>query len=137
MNPILRNILAVIAGAVLGAFVNRGIINISTFVIPLPEGVNTDTMEGLKAAIPLFQPRNYIMPFLAHALGTLAGAFLTAKLAVNHQIKLAMVVGFLFLAGGIQMIMLLPSPLWFNLLDALGAYIPMALLAGKLALQKK
>ena len=84
----------------------------------------------------LFQPKNFIMPFLAHALGTLAGAFFAALIAANHKMKFALVIGFVFMAGGITNVIILPSPTWFTILDVAGAYIPMAYLAGKLASKK-
>jgi len=49
---------------------------------------------------------------------------------------LALAIGVLFLAGGISMVFMLPSPTWFTLLDLIGAYIPMAYLGGKLAIKK-
>ena len=136
MNPILKNIIAVIAGFLCGSLVNGGIIMVSGSVIPPPDGADVTTMEGLKASIHLFEPRHFLMPFLAHALGTLVGAFLAAKLAANHQLKFALVIGILFLAGGITNVILLPSPLWFSVLDLVAAYLPMAYLAGKTAIKK-
>ncbi|MBP6334987.1 MAG: hypothetical protein KA444_05890 [Bacteroidia bacterium] len=137
MNPILRNILAVLAGAILGSSVNMAIIMIGGSIIPLPEGADVTTMEGLKASMPLFQPKHFLMPFLAHALGTLVGAFIVAKLAATHNMKLAMLIGFLFLAGGITNVVSLPSPIWFSVLDIVGAYLPMAYIGGRWALNAK
>ena len=136
MNPILKNIIAVVAGFLCGSLVNGGIIMVSGSLIPPPDGADVTTMEGLKASIHLFEPRHFLMPFLAHALGTLVGAFLAAKLAANHQLKFALVIGILFLAGGITNVILLPSPLWFSVLDLVAAYLPMAYLAGKTAIKK-
>lgn len=133
MNPIVKNLLAVLAGIVLGSIVNVGIIMISGSVIPPPEGADVTTMEGLKESLHLFQPKHFIMPFLAHALGTFAGAFLTGIIAASHKMKFALGVGVFFLAGGIANISMLPSPTWFAVLDIVLAYIPMAWLAGKLA----
>ena len=73
MNPILRNILACLAGIVLGNLVNGGLIHISSSIIPPPNGADTTTVEGLKATMHLFEPKHFLMPFLAHALGTLTG----------------------------------------------------------------
>lgn len=133
MHPILRNILAVIAGIVVGSLVNMGLINISSSVIPLPEGVDMSTPEGLKAGIHLFEPKHFIFPFLAHALGTLTGAFVAAKLAANNKMKFALGLGVFFLIGGITAVYMIPAPMWFNILDLVVAYIPMAWLGGKLA----
>lgn len=136
MNPILKNILAVITGFVVGSAVNMGIIKISGSIIPPPEGADITTMEGLNATMHLFQPKHFIFPFLAHALGTFAGAFAAAVIAANHKMKFALGIGVLFLAGGIAVTFQLPSPVWYTVLDIVGAYIPMAYLGGWLALKR-
>ena len=136
MNPILRNIIAVIAGVIFGGVVNMGIITISGSIIPPPEGADLSTTEGLKAAMHLMQPKHFIIPFLAHALGTFAGAFLAGKIAIKHKMKISLAIGGLFLFGGISMIFMVPSPNWFTVLDLLGAYIPMGYIAGKLVTKK-
>jgi hypothetical protein len=122
----------VLVGIVSGSILNGAIINISSSIIPPPAGVDITTEEGLKATIHLFEPINFLMPFLAHALGTFLGALICVIIAVTHHIELALGVGFIFLLGGIMMVVMLPSPLWFNALDLLGAYIPMAYLAAKI-----
>ena len=137
MNPTVRNILAVMAGAIVGSIVNMSIIMVSSSVIPPPVGVDVTTMEGLKASMHLFQPRHFIMPFLAHALGTMVGALIAALIAVTYKMNCAIVVGVLFLIGGIANVFMLPSPTWFAIVDIAGAYIPMAYIGGKLAVKKK
>ena len=136
MNSIIRNILAVITGIIIGSIVNMGIINISGSIIPPPEGADITTMEGLKTTMHLFKPINFLFPFLAHALGTLAGAILAAMIAANHKMKFALVIGLFFLIGGITNILLLPSPTWFAMVDIGGAYIPMAWIGATLVNRK-
>ena len=137
MNPIVKNILAVAAGVIFGSAVNMGIIMISGSIIPPPNGADVTTMEGLKASLHLFQPKHFILPFLAHALGTFAGALVAALISENHKMKFALSISFFFLAGGIANTFMLPSPTWFTVLDLLGAYIPMGYFAGKLVVKKK
>ncbi len=138
MNPILRNILAVVFGIIIGSVVNMAIVMASGYVIPPPEGADLTTPEGLKAAIPLMQPKHFLLPFLAHALGTLAGAFIAAKVAATHRLRLALVVGICFLVGGIMMVVQYPqTPIWFMIVDLGLAYIPMAYLGAKLAIGKQ
>lgn len=132
MNATVKNILAVITGIGVGMAVNMGIIMISSSLIPPPEGIDNTTLEGLKAGMHLFEPKHFIMPFLAHALGTLVGAFVAVKLAATHHVKLAVGIGLFFLLGGLANIFMLPSPTWFTVLDLGVAYIPMGLLAGKM-----
>ena len=133
MSPILKNILAVVAGIVAGSAVNMGIIMLSGIIIPPPNGADVTTYEGLKASIHLFTPKHYIMPFLAHALGTFSGAVLATLIAATNKTKFAMVIGIIFLVGGVSNVLMLPSPTWFTILDLVGAYIPMGYLAGILA----
>lgn len=59
----IKNILAVLAGCILGSVVNMGIITVSGSIIPPPDGADVTTMEGLKASIHLFQPKHFIFPF--------------------------------------------------------------------------
>ena len=136
MNTILRNILAVFAGIIIGSFVNMFFILISSSIIPPPNGANVTTMEGLKASMHLFEPKHFVFPFLAHAIGAFVGAFLAAKIASKHRIKMALIVGAFFLLGGIVNTITLPSPIWFTILDLGLAYIPMSYFAGKLAIKQ-
>ncbi len=132
---ILRNVLAVLVGLVLGSVVNMGLILAGGKIVPPPAGADTTTMEGLRASMHLFEARHFLFPFLAHALGTLAGAFVAAKIAASQPLAMAMVVGAAFLAGGVINVIMLPSPMWFTVLDLVGAYVPMAWLGSRLAKQ--
>ena len=131
MNQIIKNILAVLAGLVIGACVNMGILMLFMKLIPTPIGVDITKEEGLKAAMPLFQPQNFIGPFLAHALGTFVGAFIVA--AITKNLRLSLIIGFSFLIGGAMEVASLSAPMWFNVLDLVLAYIPMAFLGFKTA----
>lgn len=133
MNPIVKNILAVIAGIVVGSIVNMFLVSLNGPVIPLPQGADLSTMEKLKESIPLFKPIHYLFPFLGHAVGTLVGAFLAAKIAANNNFKFGLAIGIFFLIGGIANIFMLGGPMWFNAVDLLLAYIPMGWLGAKLA----
>lgn len=136
MSPILKNIIAVIAGIVVGSIVNMALVMVSGSIIPPPEGVDPSDMESLKSGMHLFEAKHFIFPFLAHALGTLVGAFVAAKVAATNKMKFAIGVGGWFLLGGIAAVMMIDSPLWFTSLDLIVAYIPMAYIGGKLANRK-
>ncbi|MDR9397725.1 hypothetical protein [Salibacter sp.] len=68
MHPVLRNVLIVIGGLIIGSFVNMGIIMISGSIIPPPEGVDPSNMESLKNGMDQFEAKHFLFPFLAHAL---------------------------------------------------------------------
>lgn len=72
------------------------------------------------------------MPFLAHTLGIFAGALLKALIAVNHKMKLALLIGLVFFIGRLMSVFILPSPTWFTILDLTIAYFPMAYFGGKI-----
>ena len=80
----------------------------------------------------LFEPKHFVFPFLAHALGTLTGGLLAFLVAASYRSVFAYAIGVVFLAGGIAAAFMLPAPLWFIILDLAVAYIPMAWLATQL-----
>ncbi|MEN2398572.1 hypothetical protein GKZ90_0002175 [Flavobacterium sp. MC2016-06] len=137
MNPIFRNILAVIAGLFVGSVANMSIILMSSSVIPAPHGADVTTVEGLKATMHLFEPKHFIFPFLAHAIGTFAGALTTIFIASSQKAKLAYIIGAFFLFGGIVNVCTLPSPIWFSIVDLVFAYLPVTYLAIKLTAKKE
>lgn len=136
MKPIARNALALIIGIIIGSVVNMAFVQLGPLIIPLPDGADVSTMEGVKKSMDLFQPANFLFPFLAHAVGTLTGAFITAKLAFSYRKKLGMAVSGFFLVGGITAASMIGGPGWFNAADLILAYIPMGWLGVKMALKK-
>ncbi|WP_156309016.1 hypothetical protein [Sphingobacterium endophyticum] len=137
MNPIFRKILAVVLGIVIGSVVNMALINISPNVIPPPEGADVSTAEGLSAAMHLFEPKHFLFPFLAHALGTFAGALVASWIAPNNKLTYAMIIAVFFYLGGLASIFMLPSPIWYTFVDLVFAYFPMAYFAKNLVLRDK
>lgn len=126
MPNYLRNVLALLAGIAIGGVVNMAIITLSPWLIPPPAGVDVSSPEGLSKAMHLFEPRHFIMPFLAHAVGTLAGALAAYLIAASRKAQIAYVIGAVFLCGGVVASFLIPAPAWFIALDLLAAYLPMA-----------
>jgi hypothetical protein len=133
---VLRLVLAVVAGFVIGSLVNMLLIRVSGSVIPPPAGVDVTDMEALKASIHLFEPKHFVFPFLAHALGTFVGALVAKLLTPGRTNGPAWVVGILFLLGGISAVFMIPAPLWFIAVDLIGAYLPAAWLAQKVVSQR-
>ncbi|MFT4703344.1 MAG: hypothetical protein ACI81R_001035 [Bradymonadia bacterium] len=129
----LRNALAMIAGIFIGSAVNMGLISLGPLVIPPPLGVDMTTAEALAAAMPLLEPRHFVFPFLAHALGTFVGAAVACRVSASDHAKHAIGIGVFFLIGGIAMALGVRGPQWFTALDLIVAYLPMAWLATKIS----
>jgi hypothetical protein len=129
MPHLLRNVLAIVVGLVVGGSVNMALITLSPSLIPPPSGVDVTNAESLRDSMHLFQPRHFVMPFLAHAIGTLVGALVAHLIAASYRAPMAYAIGAVFLCGGLAASFMLPAPIWFIALDLVAAYLPMAWLA--------
>jgi hypothetical protein len=132
MNPILRNILAVLFGWLSGSILNMGLIRTGHLVFPIKD-LDPDDMDALAQVMPTLDVKYFIFPFLAHALGTLLGATIAGWIASSQKMKFSIGIGLLFLLGGIWVNYVIPGPVWFTIADIAIAYLPMAWLGGKMA----
>lgn len=135
---IIKSILAIIAGIVVGSIINAAIIFLCNAIFGAPEGMVLWDEESVKAHADKLTTANFIGTLLAHQLGTLVGAFTTAKIAPFRKMIFPLVVGVWFLAGGIYAVSLIMPPVWFSIGDIL-LYVPVAIIGGKLGgtLQQK
>ena len=137
MNPYLRNFLAVLVGLIVGGIVNITVIKILIMIFGVPDGVELTDMNSIKAHIGEFSTLQLISPLGGHAIGTLAGAYLTARLVTKARMFFGFLIGIFFLLGGLMAINQVPgSPLWFILVDLIVAYLPMAVIGVKLTGKK-
>jgi len=132
MNPIIRNILAVLLGWFIGSFINMLFINLGHEAFPIPN-IDINNMDALAKVMSTLESKYFIFPFLAHALGTLVGAIIAYLIAGTHKLKYALAIGILFLLGGIAVNYMITGPIWFTIVDILFAYIPMAWLGAQIA----
>ena len=129
MPNIVRSILAVILGVVVGSAVNMTLVTTSPALIAPPVGVDVNDPASLAQGMHLFEPHHFLMPFLAHAVGTFAGALVAYQIAATVKPRFAYAIGVVYLCGGIAASFMIPAPAWFIALDLLLAYMPMAWLA--------
>jgi hypothetical protein len=129
----MKSILLSVAGLLLGAITNGIIVQVGSQIVKAPQGLDLSTEQGLAKAMPLMGAEHFVFPFLAHAIGTLVGAYFVSRMKVNRALLNAMAIGFAFLAGGVMMVLTLPgTPWWFVATDLVLAYLPMAYLGYKL-----
>ena len=126
MKQVVLCFLAIFAGALIGSVANMLIISFSTTIIPLPKGADNSSIKSLEQTIHLFQFKHFIMPFLAHSVGSLIGGKIAAWIAPRNKLLVALTIGSFFLIGGAMMVFQLPSPIWFNIIDLTLAYLPMS-----------
>jgi hypothetical protein len=133
MTNRLRVALALVLGIALGGGVNMALIMLGPSLIAPPPGADMTSAEGLRASMHLLEPRHFLMPFLAHAMGTLVGALVGSVLAGSRRSFVAYAIGTAFLCGGIAASFMIPAPTWFKVLDLVAAYLPMAWLGLSIA----
>ena len=126
MNSIIKNILALIGGGLVGMVANMGLIITGNQLIPFSENINP--MNAMNWEI-----RYFIFPFLAHSIGTFSGAYIAAKFSASYHMLFAICIGIFFLSGGISMVFILSAPIWFIVMDLVFAYLPMGWLGWKIS----
>jgi len=137
MNPILKNVSAVIGGWFGGSIVNSGLVQLGLKIMPI-DGLDPENLESYAEIFPTLGAKYFLFPFLAHALGTFIGALIAARLAADpNKMTMAFIVGGLFLLGGLAVNYMIPGPMWFTIADLILAYIPMAWLGGTLATRSR
>ena len=130
---IIRNILAVFIGLVVGNLVNFAVITIGHMILPPPAGFDGSNMETIANTINVLRPIDFTVPFFAHALGPLVGVLVAMFIAASGHKTIALILGGIFLLGGIIANYMIPAPTWYRIIDVVIAYVPMALLAYRLS----
>lgn len=126
MNPILKNILGLVIGMVFGGMVNGLIVKYGSPMIPPPAGVDPNDLESIKSNMHLYEFKHFIVPYLAHILGSFIAGMIAAQISNSKIISL--IAGGIFIIGGAMVIYMIPeTPVWFSLVD-LASYIPAAYL---------
>lgn len=137
MSPLVRTIVFVIVGWLVGSVVNIAFVQLGPMIVEPPAGADMSTPAGINAAMPMFSLQHFIFPFLAHAVGALVGAYVATRWSRATTPTPALIVAFLFFLGGIAAVYMLPNtPMWYIVTDLVLAYFPMGMLGYKLGRQE-
>ncbi len=138
MKPIVKNIIAVIVGLIVGMSANMLLVYLGMSVVDYPETVTMKDSDTIGQSIRAgeFEFKHYIFPFIAHSMQALLGAFICTKIAASNYFKLAMLIGVISLIGGIWNSMILGTSFVANIIDWI-AYLPMAYLGWRLGMGSK
>lgn len=128
----MKKLLFFLVALILGAVFNSLILNVGMTIIPPPEGFDMNNPSELAKAMKVMEVKHFLFPFLAHALGTLLGVIFFTYFSKSNKLFFPILIAGLFFAGGLYMVLILPSPMWFNLVDLVLAYFPMAVLGYKI-----
>lgn len=112
MTLVLRSV----AGVVFGACVATGVIilveQFSSRMYPPPPGLDLSDPEALKSFIATLPAGAFLMVLLAWGLGTLAGAWVCARIAGRAMTTHGVVLGAMLLVAGVTNMLMIPHPVW-------------------------
>lgn len=126
---LLRKIIAVVIGIVVGSVFNMAVVTSSHAVFPLPAGVDPNDFEEFKAHVEAhgLPTGALILVIIAHAGGSFVSGFVCGLIARRPWHAAAIGLGLLWTCGGAAMLFMLPAPAWFAVAD-IALYIPAAVL---------
>lgn len=138
MSPVLRNILAGIAGAFASMFLLGPMAKL-TGAPPAPvfdaAGDPIAMRQAWRAYFETLDAIHMVGPLVAHWNGAFIGALVAGLIANDRSVRIPMIVAGFVLLGGITNAYVLPGqPAGFLVLDIAG-YLPMGWLGWKLALR--
>ncbi|RLJ33113.1 hypothetical protein CLU97_2588 [Chryseobacterium sp. 7] len=115
----LRRILAVLAGLIVGSICIAGVENIGHYLYPPPAEVGAGDMNALKIYVSEAPFMALFFIILAYALAAVASGFTASKISNNGKNTAALICGIVFLLITIYMMVSLPTPIWFWILGIL------------------
>ena len=131
MPPAVRNVLACVAGVLLG-FVTVTITDMIVHrLYPLPPGVDSKDPAALSAAIATMPTMTFVLLALGWVLAAAVGAYTAARLATRSPMACGLTAMGLLLVATLANLRSLPHPTWMW-----GAAIVLLPLAGWLAAKK-
>jgi len=127
----LRNIIAILAGILLGMLTIASIEYLGQDLFPNPVNLVLDEeMYTNDLAYEMIPLPSMLMVLLAYMLGSFIAGFFSAF--IGQRKSLALISGFILLLGGLINVLLIPHPLWF-IIFSLALFIPFAFFGGFVA----
>lgn len=133
---VLFDTLGVVLGIAAGMIFMMSLHWASTFVYPLPEGVDFMSQEPenqarLKEWFGTLPTGAFLLATVCHGLGCMVGAFVAMLVSGRRSLVPPLVVGVFFTVCGIMNLSSVPHPAWFPFVD-LPVYVVLAIVAGLL-----
>jgi hypothetical protein len=136
MTPLIRSILAVVAGLVAANLIMLAVTSVNSVLHPeIVKAVESNDPEALQTAIAAPGSIGALLIVLAAwVLGSLAGGFVGARISQRAAVVHGLIVGGLFMAGGIANNLAYPPPLWFWVATGF-AFLPAAYAGARLSVR--
>ena len=132
----LRNIIAVLVGLVVGSTVNMALIMLNAeMLFPMPPGTDMADPVQMNAYVATLPTAAFFVVMLAHLGQSFVGGWVAARIGASRPMVLAMIIGVLSLAGGVMSMMSIRGPAWFAI--ELPLYLVVAWLAGRIERKRR
>ncbi len=127
-----RKIAAVLAGIVIAFSLVFAIEMVGRQVYPPPAGLDYSKPEVVASYMNTLPAGAFMFVLGGFAVATLAGGFVSARIARVRPLLFAGIIGALMLAATVANLLMIPHPLWFSI-SAITLIILSTILAGRLA----
>jgi len=135
MSSLVRNILALLAGAVV-AIVVIGLVQAAAHhLYPPPPGIDFNDPAVLKRIMMEAPVGALLMVLLSYFCGTFVGSWVAARLAADTPTRQAYLIGGMMLISGLMNLFAIPHPVWFWV-GSITVFVAAAWLGGKLGARK-
>ncbi|TQD40243.1 hypothetical protein [Haloflavibacter putidus] len=124
MSAVAKNIIGILLGIFVGGLVNMSLVLISASLITETAGFDITGASGLQTIPDLYESPQFLLPLLAHVLGTFIATLLSVLIAEDNLFKVSFITVLFFFGGGIVNAISVPAPTWFIGLDLVVAYFP-------------
>jgi len=130
MSSLVRNILALLAGAIV-SIVLIGLVQAAAhFLYPPPPGLDYNNPEVLKKIMMEAPVGALLMVLLSYFCGTFVGSWVAARLAADSPARQAYLIGGMMLISGLMNLFAIPHPVWFWV-GSIAVFVAAAWLGGK------
>ena len=129
-NPIVRGIVATIAGLIAGGLVVFAIEMLAIQLYPMPPGMNQNDPDEMAIWIQTLPTGAFLFILAAYFFGTLGGSWTATK--IGRSIWPGIIVALLLFGGAVMNLVKIPHPSWMWVAVPV-VYIAAALLGIRLA----
>jgi len=117
ISSILRSVGAIIASLVVAMVLIVAIEGLSAIVHPFPPDVDTSDPEVVKAHVAGYPGWILALAAVAWGFTTFVSVWLATRLGAGRHPAHGIVVGLILLSAGVMNMLMLPYPIWFELLN--------------------
>ncbi len=123
MSSLVRNLLALLAGTLVAITCIFFIQAIAHTIYPPPPDLDYKDPEARKTFMMTAPTGALVLVLLSYVVGTLAGAWLAARLSADAPVRQGYMIGGMMLISGFMNLTAIPHPPWFWVASVAGFFV--------------